>query len=52
MSKYDELDPKCIRCVLTQRRFDLEIDCEDCKYYYEKLAKGEIRIVEDDVEEE
>lgn len=35
-------DVKCIRCLMTQERFDLEIDCETCKHYWERVAKGEI----------
>lgn len=30
-------DPKCMRCMMCQERFDLEIDCEDCRYYHEHV---------------
>lgn len=43
------LDFKCRRCIMCQERFDLEIDCRDCKYYWERVANGEI--VDEDLEE-
>ena len=51
MRKIEEFDVKCIRCIMTQEHFDLEIDCVDCKYYWERVAKGEIVHVEE-IEEE
>lgn len=41
------LDFKCRRCMMCQERFDLEIDCRDCKYYWERVANGEIVDVEE-----
>ena len=52
MRKLDEFDHKCIRCILTQNHFGLEINCEDCKYYWERVAKGEIVHVEEVEENE
>ena len=52
MRKIEEFDVKCIRCVMTQEHFDLEIDCANCKYYWERVAKGEIVHVEEIEEEE
>ena len=54
MRKIEEFDVKCIRCIMTQEHFDLEIDCVDCKYYWERVAKGEIVHVEveENMEEE
>ena len=31
---------------MCQERFDLEIDCRDCKYYWERVANGEIEDIE------
>lgn len=45
------LDFKCRRCMMCQERFGLEIDCRDCKYYWERVAKGEV-VHEEEIEEE
>ena len=50
--KLYNFDAKCIRCIMTQERFDLEINCEDCNYYWERVTKGEIVHVEENIEEE
>lgn len=46
-------DPKCMRCMMCQERFDLEIDCEDCKYYHEhvktQLEEEEYEDIEIDI---
>ena len=52
MRKIEEFDVKCIRCVMTQEHFNLEIDCTDCKYYWERVAKGEIVHIEEMEDEE
>lgn len=44
------LDFKCRRCIMCQERFDLKIDCRDCKYYWERVAKGEIEDIEIEME--
>ena len=49
--KLYKFDAKCIRCIMTQERFNLEIDCETCKYYWERVAKGGIVHLEN-IEEE
>lgn len=43
-------DVKCIRCILCQERFDLEIDCNECKYYHEKI-KPQLELEEMEEEE-
>lgn len=46
-------DVKCMRCMMCQERFDLEIDCEDCRYYHEyvktQLEEEEYEDVEVDI---
>lgn len=34
MRKIEEFDVKCIRCVMTQEHFNLEIDCVNCYYVH------------------
>jgi hypothetical protein len=49
------VDFKCRRCIMCQERFDLEIDCATCKYYWERVAKGEIvhdEEIEENIEED
>ena len=41
------MDFKCRRCIMCQERFDLEIDCRSCKYYWERVAKCEIVDIEE-----
>lgn len=43
------MDFKCRRCIMCQERFDLEIDCRDCRYYWERVDKGEI-VDEEEIE--
>lgn len=43
------MDFKCRRCIMCQERFDLEIDCRNCRYYWERVAKGEI-VDEEEIE--
>lgn len=46
-------DPKCMRCMMCQDRFGLEIDCEDCRYYHEhvktQLEEEELEDIEIDI---
>ena len=37
---------------MRQRHFGMETDCEGCPHYYEKLANGEIYVVEENDNEE
>lgn len=27
---------RCIYCLMYQEKFDIEVECEECKYYEEK----------------
>lgn len=48
----DFMDITCIKCIMRQHHFGIETDCEGCPHYYEKLANGEIYVVEENDNEE
>ena len=50
--KTNLFDITCIKCIMRQRHFGMETDCEGCPHYYEKLANGEIYVVEENDNEE